>query len=264
MAATRAIRPPLLVAFHVWRAIFLREAVSRIARGNTAWIWMLVEPVGHMAIIMYMYSVVRQRIVIGADTAVFVMLGVLAFILQRNMMNRCRNAIVQNRPLFTYRQILPVDVVLVRAAIEGFLQVLVMLLVLIGAGFAGREVVPVHPLSAIMAVSAMLFIGLGLGLIISVLAELAPDIARIMRFVMTPLYFLSAVLYPSMLPPPALRDILLYNPIVHAIESLRVAFMPRYQVPDGISLTYAFACAVPLVFLGLLLHVRYQKALLAE
>jgi capsular polysaccharide transport system permease protein len=243
--------------------MFLREAVSRISRDQLAWIWLLVEPIFHVALVMYLFSVIRQRVVFGADPAIFIMLGVLAFLIPRNMMNRCRNAVRQNRALYTYRQVLPVDAVLVRAAIEGCLQFLVLLIVCAGAGLLGRDVVPVDPMRALAAVAGMMLMGLGLGLIISVTAELVPNVARVMRLVIAPLYFFSAVLYPSMLPPPALRNVLLWNPLVHGIESLRVAFMPEYHVPAGIDLGYLVACAIPLIFLGLALHVRYQKALLA-
>lgn len=244
--------------------MFLREAVSRMARDRIAWIWLLAEPIAHVALVMYMFSVIRQRVVFGADPAVFIMLGVLGFLLMRNTMNRCRGAIRQSRALYTYRQVLPVDAVLVRVAIEGFLQCLVILIVLGGASVLGRDVSPVHPLSAILAVGALLLMGVGLGLILSVTQELLPNVARVMRFVMAPLYFLSGVMYPSMLPPPSLREVLLWNPIVHGIESLRIAFMPQYQIPSGISLGYLVAWGIPLVFLGLVLHVRYKKELLAE
>ena len=244
--------------------MFLREAVTRIARDRMAWVWLLVEPIFHVAVVMYMFSVIRQRVVFGADPAVFIMLGVLAFLIPRNMMNRCRSAVGQNRALYTYRQVLPVDAVLVRAAIEAFLQSVVVLVVLAGAGFLGRDVTPVDPLGALMAVGAMMLMGLGLGLLISVTNDLAPNVARVMRLLMAPLYFLSAVLYPSMLPPPALRELLLWNPLVHGIETLRISFMPQYHIPPGIDLGYLVACAVTLVFLSLALHVRYQKALLAR
>ncbi len=265
MAASPTLRSPLLVALGVWKAMFLREAVTRIARDRMAWIWLMVEPIFHVVLVMYMFSVIRQRVVFGTvDTALFVMLGVLGFLLPRNMMNRCRNAVRQSRPLYTYRQVLPVDAVLIRIAIEAFLQILIILIVLSGAGLLGYAVVPVNPMGAMLAVGVLLLLGVGLGLIISVVTELVPNIARMMRLAMTPLYFMSAVMYPSMLPPPALRDILLLNPFVHGIESLRLAFMPQYQIPAGINLGYVLAWAIPLLFLGLALHVRYQKALLAR
>jgi capsular polysaccharide transport system permease protein len=243
--------------------MFLREAVARVARDRIAWVWLLVEPIFHVVLVMYMFSVIRQRVVVGADPAVFIMLGVVAFLIPRNIMNRCRNVVRQNRALYTYRQVLPVDAVLVRAAVAAFLQCLVLIVVTTLTGSLGHDVVPVNPLLAMAAVGGMMLMGLGLGLVISVVAELVPNVARVMRLAMTPLYFVSAVLYPSMLPPPALRDVLLLNPLVHGIESLRIAFMPQYQVPAGIDLGYLVAWAVSLVFLGLALHVRYQKALLA-
>ena len=79
-----------------------------------------------------------------------------------------------------------------------------------------------------------------------------------------PVYFLSAVMYPSVALPYAMREILLLNPMVHAIESLRLAFMPTYQIPQGIDLAYPAGFALLLILLGLALHIRYQYELVEQ
>jgi capsular polysaccharide transport system permease protein len=192
------------------------------------------------------------------------MLGVMGFFMSRNVMTRGMDAIVQSESLFTYPQVKPVDTVLVRAVLEGFIETLILLLILAGAGLIGFPVIPADPLSAVQAFAVLWLFGLGLGLTISVAGTLVPEIAHISRLLINPVYFLSAVMYPSVVLPQPMREVLLANPLVHAIESLRLGFMPGYQVPPGIDLGYPAACAMVLIFLGLALHIRYQYVLIEK
>ena len=265
MAANpNSVRSPLAVTFGVWKALFLREAVYRIAQDRIAWLWLVIEPVSHVALMMWVFTGFNHVVIAGADTALFITLGVLGFFLPRNVLTSAMEAIPRNAMLFSYRQIKPVDTVLVRAALEGFVETFILLLVLTGLAILGYDVVPASPLAAIQAVVVMWLFGLGMGLVVSVAGQLVPEIARAARLLINPLYFLSAMFYPADVLPHALRQVLMLNPLVHGIESLRLAFMPHYRVPPGLDLGYPLACAVVLIFIGLALHVRYQPQLIAK
>lgn len=265
MAPSRALRSPLAVTLAVWKALFMREALSRLAQDRIAWVWLLVEPIAHVTVFVAFITIgLRQRSVAGADVSLFLILGVLAFFLPRNMLNRALDAIEPGEALYAFKQVLPVDTVLVRSVVEGLLACMILGVMLIGAGLLGFPVIPADPLGALYALAALWLAGLGLGLVFSVLGTLVAEIARITRLLMTPLYFLSAVIFPSVAIPLEFRHIVLLNPILHGIEALRVAFMPTYVVPAGIEVGYLVQFAVVTIFLGLALHMRYQPELKAK
>ena len=83
MAATKTLRSPLDVTLSVWKALFLREAVNRISRERTAWVWLLAEPMIHIVFITFIFSFVRVRVVGGIDTAVWIIVGFLVFFMFR-------------------------------------------------------------------------------------------------------------------------------------------------------------------------------------
>ena len=139
---------------------------------------------------------------------------------------------------------------------------MVFAVVLGAAGFMGLRVAAADPLAALQALGALWLLGFGFALVLSVPAALS-GYGRVPTFVVGPLYLFSAVMYPSVAVPHGMREILLHNPLVHAVESLRLGFMPHYQVPSGIDLAYSVQCAVVLIFLGLALHLRYRDALSA-
>jgi capsular polysaccharide transport system permease protein len=263
MAAPRALRSPLAVALAVWKALFLREALSRLAQDRIAWALLIVEPLFHVVLLMWLFTVgFRQRVIAGADVGVFIMLGILGFFLVRNIMNRAVDAIDASEALFAFRQIKPVDTVFVRAVLEALLVCVLFLVMFAGGALLEYPIFPADPLGALQALGALWLGGLGLGLVLSVIGNLVAEFARMVRLLFTPLYFFSAVIYPTSILPPPLRDALLLNPIVHGLESLRVAFMPAYSVPSGIDPGYLLKFAVVMIFLGLALHIHFRSRLM--
>jgi capsular polysaccharide transport system permease protein len=258
------VRTSLEVTFSVWKALFLREAITRLSRRRAAWLWLLLEPVVHIVFIMLIMTVLRMRKVGGMDTAVWIMVGLLAFFSFKRVAMQAMNAVGSNEALFNYRQVKPVDTVLVRAALEGLLMVLVAVLLFLGAALLGLAVVPADPLLVLGAFFGMWLLGLGFGLITSVAVELVPELGDIIGMAMTPFYFASGVIIPFAGIPYPYRDWLLLNPLPHGVEAGRLGFSSSYQAFPGLSLAYVYGFAVALIFLGLVLHIRFAKRLVMQ
>lgn len=242
----------------------LREAVSRLSAGRAAWLWLLLEPLVHIVFMLFIFSVIRMRSVGGIDTTVWLMVGLLAFLMFRRTGTQAQNAVSSNQGLFTYRQVKPVDTVLVRAILEGFLAMLVSLILFIGAAILGITVVPVDPLSVLEAFFGLWLLGMGFGLIASVVGELIPEVGKMIGFAMTPLYFASGVLFPITVVPQPYRDWLMFNPIVHGLDAARLGFAPYYHAVPGLSVAYVYGFALVTIFFGLALHAKYSTRLVTQ
>ncbi len=257
-------RTPAAIMLSVWEALFLREAVSRLAAGRAAWLWLLLEPVVHVVFLMTVFAVIRMRVVGGVDVAIWLMIGLLAFFMFKRTAVQTQNAVNANHALFAYRQVQPVDTVLVRAALEGFLMVLVASILFGGTGLFGLGIVPADPLSVLQAFTGLWLMGLGFGLMASVAIELVPELGKFLALTMAPLYFLSGVIFPIADVPLPYRDWLLLNPVAHGVEAARLGFTPYYHAAPGLSLAYTYAFALLGIFLGLALHVRFAARLIAK
>jgi len=242
----------------------LREAVSRVSAERAAWLWLLLEPMVHIVFLLFIFSVIRMRSVGGIDTAVWLMVGLLAFLMFKRTGTQTQNAVSSNRGLFTYRQVKPVDTVLVRAVLEGFLVMLVSIIMFTGAATLGIAVVPLDPLSVLEAFFGLWLLGMGFGLIASVAGELIPEVGKIIGFVMTPLYFASGVLFPITVVPQPYRDWLMFNPIVHGLDAARLGFTPYYHAVPGLNIAYVYGFALVTIFLGLALHAKYATRLVMQ
>ncbi|MEO8333093.1 MAG: ABC transporter permease, partial [Gallionella sp.] len=188
----------------------------------------------------------------------------LAYFMFTRTGTQSMNAIDANQALFGYRQVKPVDTVLVRAGLEGFLMTLIVIILCIGGGLFGLDIVPADPLLALAAFCGLWLTGLGFGLIMSVSSELIPEIGKFIDLFMTPLYFFSGVLFPVSIVPHPYYDWLLLNPLIHGLEAVRLAFAPDYRVIPELSISYLYGFALVTIFFGLALHNRFAARLVTQ
>ena len=135
---------------------------------------------------------------------------------------------------------------------------------LAGAALLGHSVLPADPLAVIEAFFGLWLIGMGFGLVTSVASELVPELGRLIKLIMMPLYMLSGVIFPLSSVPLPYRDWLLLNPVAHGLEAVRLGFAPYYHAVPGLSISYIYAFALVSVFLGLALHRRFALRLVTQ
>ncbi len=249
-------------ASHVWQALFLREASSRLFGSRAAWAWLLLEPLVHILWLTFVFTSIRVRHIDGMNTALWIAVGMLVFLTFRRTLTRVQKSIEANKSLFTYRQVHPGDVVLVRTALEAVLMCLIAILVMAVGYFLGWSHIPVDAFALVYAFVLALFLGMGLGLVFAVFSRLLPDIDSILGFVTMPLMIVSGVIFPiSRVPEPYLSWLML-NPLAHAVDLSRVGMSDYYRALPHLSVAYVSLSAIVLLFLGLLLLRYYNERLL--
>jgi capsular polysaccharide transport system permease protein len=254
-------RNPLSVTLSVWHALILREALTRLFSRRAAWFWLMSEPLFHISYMLALYTGMRAHKLGGVDTVIWLITGMCAFFLFRRVASQGQNALSANQALFAYRQVKPVDTVIVRAVLEGVLMLLVATILLAAAALFGHDVLADDPLLALTAALGLWLVGFGWGLITSVLCGLVAELENLTGFLMMPLFLLSGVFMPISSIPQPYRDALILNPLVHGVEAVRLGFAPYYHAIPELSLSYLYAWALGMVFLGLALQVHYRERL---
>jgi capsular polysaccharide transport system permease protein len=250
-------RSSLSITISVWQALFLREAVVRLSTSRVAWIWLLLNPMLKIVLLMFLFAAIRMRVVGGMDTAVWVLSGLLAFSMFRVTGIQTMNAIHPNKALFNYRQVKPVDTIFVRAVLEGFLMILVSLILCSITALFGLDVVPDDMLLVLNSFFCLWLLGVGFGLFVSVGIELLSGVKEVIQMIMMPLYLLSGVIFPINSIPPPYREWALLNPLVHCVDAVRLGFSSQYIAINELDLGYSYACAITFIFLWLALQIRY-------
>lgn len=256
-------RTPWQVTRSVWHAMFIREALARTMADRMAWFWMLFEPIAMILMMLAVRTVImgRMRHIDGAELIPWMITGLFGFFLVRENMMRPIGAIDANKGLFAYRQVKPIDPVLVRCYLEGLLKSFIFVLFIIAGTLLEVNLLPAEPLEALFAWFSLWCLGLGAGLIFSALAGLVPEVGKILRIISMPLLIISGVIFPLNFLPHDLLVYVMWNPIVHGLEALRAAFFPMYRTVQGASLVYLWYWALGMITIGLILHLRFELRL---
>ncbi|AEY02692.1 ABC transporter permease [Oceanimonas sp. GK1] len=259
-------RTPWQVTRSVWFAMFMREAVSRTMADRMGWFWMIAEPVAIIAIMVAMRAMISHSngLIIGADFIPWMIVGLMGFYLVRDGMMRGLGAVDANKALFAYRQVQPVDPVLVRNFLEGILHTVVFLLFIVGGLMVGMDMFPDNLINALFGWFSLWTLGLGLGLIVSVAGTLIPELAKIVRMLSLPLMIISGGIIPLHILPHNVLEYLMLNPIAHGLELLRHDFFEPYHMAKGSSNIYLWLINLALITFGLLLHARFKERLKAQ
>jgi capsular polysaccharide transport system permease protein len=243
----------------------MREVLARTMNDRMGWFWMLGEPMLFIAFMVSMRTFLgRTREIIGAEFIPWLIIGLTGFFLVRNGITRGMKAIQSNQALFAYRQIKPVDPLLVRSAMEGILQTIVLLILAGVAVLAGIDALPDDVVGAFFFWIALWLLGLGCALVVSVVVRLVPDLERVIQMMTFPLLILSGVILPLHRFPPQILEYLMYNPIVHGLELLRAQFFSGYHMLSGVSVEYLWRWILIALALGLALHTRFERRLKAK
>lgn len=251
------------ITWSVWYALFMREAVSRTMADRFAWFWMIVEPMLMVALMVAIraFAAGSLHLTAGADFVGWSIIGLLSFFIYRECAIRSIGAIEANQGLFTYRQVLPVDTVLVRCFLEGVLKSFILLLFIFLGAFFQFDIVPDDPLGVCLDWAGLWCLGTGSGLVFAALSSLIPDIGRVVRIATLPLLLISGTLMPLNFFPHSVLQYLLWNPIMHGIEEMRQSFYSGYRVVEGVSDLYLWFCALLSVALGLALNIYFSDKL---
>jgi capsular polysaccharide transport system permease protein len=220
---------------------------------------LLAEPmmfVGVMVAIRTFISFMDD--IAGASMIPWMIIGLTAFFMFRDGMTRAMGAVTTNRGLFAYRQVKPVDTVIVRVGVEFVVHATVILLFIFILAMLGFNMQPHHLPMALFAWLSLWLLGLSTGLILSVVVSIVPDLSKIVNVMTLPLMILSGAFMPIQFMPHGVQQLLLYNPVLHAIEFLRLQYFSGYWTAQGVEIGYVYQWILPMLALGLMLHLRFE------
>ncbi|MBC2689513.1 ABC transporter permease [Pseudomonas sp. MBT-1] len=232
-------------------ALVLREARARFGERRMGAVWTLIEPICHLLIFTLLFSLIRGRTVAGVDYPVFVLVGMAPFLLYRNIALRLMDSLRENRSLFAYKQIKPLDTYVARALVEACISATVYAILLFGFAWFGFDMTVSDPIQWAATLGLGLCFAFGLGMLLALITHAMPSLKLVVRMAFFPLYFISGVLMPAAYLPQAMMPLLLLNPFLHLVELIRAEVLPHYTPVDGVSEAYVITFTVVLLFIAL-------------
>jgi capsular polysaccharide transport system permease protein len=234
-------------------ALLLRETKTRFGANQLGYLWAVAQPLLWIGMFAAFYRVVAHMAPPGMSMLAFLATGIVPFSLFRDTTNRCLSAIDANKGLLFYPQVRPLDLVLARAVLEAVTHVVVLALLM--SGLAIYEGAP-HiddwlKVTAGLALASGL--GLSLGLVCCGISVYSQTFERLWPTAARILFWTSGLFHPIESLPRAAREILLLNPVAHAIDVLRDGWFGGYAARHS-NPWYALTWILVLLFFGLSLE----------
>lgn len=243
-------------------ALFMRELQTRFGGYRLGYLWAPIEVVMQVAIFLVIFGTLMARVLPGISYSLFLITGIIPFFMFQKNATRALGAVEANQGLLMYRAVRHIDVVLARCFLE--LVIYFFTFVLLVAGYALFSDTPVSlaHLDVLLLCWAGLFLfSVGVALIMMIVGHYGGEISKIISIFFTILYFTSGILYSVHVVPEPYLSYLMYNPLIHNIESMRHALAPAYP-SHHIDLWYFFSWTVAVNFIGLLLYKACEKDLI--
>lgn len=231
-------------------ALVLREARVRHGRTKIGYLWAIIEPVMLIVMLTLLFSQFSDGSTANGGFALFFATGVLAFQSFRNTSQHVSGSFEQNRPLFNYPMVKPMDAAFARLVLDSATHIFIMIVVLSFQIVVLGAPTPANIPHMALAISLMLFFAFGAGLTLAVLRRFAPSMFNVYLVIMGPAFFVSCVFFSLDSVPTFYREILAINPLVHGVEGFRAGYYPVYADHD-VSLFYLFSWVVVLNCVGM-------------
>ena len=256
-------RPRRAASLRAILALMLREMATTYGRSPGGYIWAVLEPVAGIAMLSLFFSLGFQAPELGRNFTLFHATGLMPFLIYTTISARVATSLLFSRSLMAYPAVTHVDAILARFLLNAAVQLLVAYLVFGGIlmAFATQTVLVPGPIALSFVLVAAL--ALGIGTLNCYLFTRFPAWQLVWSILMRPLFLLSGVFFTLERVPQPYRDILWWNPLIHAVGLLRRGFYPGYRA-DYANPLFVLGVALVALVLGLVLLHRTARDLVND
>ncbi len=260
------LRKSSKIFLSVIKALFLRELNTRISIGKSGLFWTFFEPFFQI----FIFISIRVAIVSNGsnsvttfDYAIFMASGFIAFNMFKNILSGATGAFAANKALFNYKQVKPIDTIFGRLLLEVFLSSIIVLLFLFIGFLFGYNVEPQNIVMVFFAYVWILVFSFSIGLIVAIGNIFFVSIGKFVGMFSFALLIFSAVFFPINNIPPAVQEILLYNPLVHFMEMIHGYYI--YELDDRfVDYQYMLYWTITPLFIGTWLYIKLEKRIISQ
>ena len=249
---------------NVISALLYRELNIRLSKTSIGVFGVILEPLLIIVIFVGIQFLIRGALGgnLGTNPFIFFGVGVLLFTIFADTGLTAFSLIGQNKPLFFYRPVKPIDAAITRAIVNSCLYVILLIIVFFVVGlFTDTIYLNNFPLM-VAAITLLVIFSFAFQVILMVASYRFPPIAKTAKFLRRPLFFSSGVFFASTALPPQFLKFALWNPLFHAIELTRSAASESYIIVNEISLSFLMESTFIALFFAIVIYAKNQDLLL--
>ena len=243
----------------VIHALVLREILTRYGRHNIGFLWLFIEPMFFSVGITILWAYM-QFSKGSIPVAGFALTGYSSLVLWRNTVNKMTDSASSNRGLLYHQQVKILDIMLARTLLE-FASVTTsfVILTIVFQQFGLMEL-PIDPLTAMVGWFYLMWFVFSMGMIAAYLGAVSEVFDRVWHVVLYLSIPLTGAISMMAWLPPETQAILLWSPMVNAVEMLREGYFGP-EARAVYSVQYVVVVNSTLTLLGLLLVRKIRRGL---
>jgi capsular polysaccharide transport system permease protein len=260
----RLVLTQLLLQLRVVGAVARREMQLRAMKGNFGLVGVFLEPLALIATFLALRVFLRgSGDGIYLNVVLWLALGFVPFFMFSGIAIKAISGVEKNSDLYFYRRLKPLDSLLGNAFLLAQIFGFLLIIFVVGVSLWEWRFVVQDVGMAVFVFVGIGMLGFGVGLITLIIGHRLPIVAWVMKmFLRRILLWTSCIFFPISALPDIARPWILWNPIAHGIELLRIACNPFYPAP-GVSGLYFLAWVVSSVGFGLFIYGNNEELLFA-
>lgn len=256
-------RNGLRVQTKVIQALMIRELVTRFGRENIGFLWIMAEPLLFAGLVGMVWTFMKGPESHGIGVVAFVASGYIPLTFLRHSFGKSANIFIANSALLYHRQVKVLDFILVRVTIEAIGAMMAYIFGGIMLGFFGYFPFPADIGSLVLGWAIYVFFVFSICTMLAPLSEVSEVIEKLVPVSVYIAIPFSGVFNMASWLPPALREALMWSPLVSGMELMRYglfgeAVIPYYDLPK------AFGVSLACLFVGLFLCRRVRRTLAVQ
>ncbi len=256
LSARQPLLPAILRQARITAALMSRDMLSRYGRNKLGYVWAVLQPLIFVLTLTLIFRVIDRGVPLGMTVETFLVTGIVPLIcFFMNLQARVAGAVKSGKNLLFFREISRPVMLLSATVLEFVTGVIVMLVILGGLVVFGWEVAIEDPLVVLAALATMSLLGMVIGGLIGVCAQVLPSVQHLSQSLNRIMFFTSGAFFHVGELPAAVRDLLLYNPLMHLVEKVRDGFFVSYRA-DLVTWSYPLSFVV----IGLALLLVCERA----
>ncbi len=247
------------VQCRVLHALILRELKSRYGNRRLGFLWALIEPLMFISVFVAGFQLIGRSAQGGIAAPLFFVAGFCPFFMFRDVYSQVFGGTKGQQSLMMFPQVTRMDILVAKMIVTVLVSILVFIVLMVGLYCLGYDYEIEDILGAMIGVFLICAIGFGIGLVLGAITIRYEFLSSITSLFMgRPLFLTSGLFFSASMLPPKVRDIFLYNPLLHCIEYIRsslfLSFSSRY-----VDLPYVIVFALVLNSFGLMLLGFFER-----
>ena len=241
--------------------LMLREMSTRYGRTPGGYVWAILEPIGALAVMSVVFSILLHAPPLGNSFVLFYASGYLAYTMAANVTAQVQGAIGFSKPLLMYPAVSWIDAIFAKLILNSLTHSVVMIVVFFGVFQFTSATTSLSFGPMVLATALAAGLGFGIGTLNCVLVGLFPVWGQIWGIITRPLFLAAGVLFIYENMPAYAQNLMWYTPWIHITGLFRTGVYPSYTA-DYVSIPVILLWSLVPLALGLILMRRYYQDIL--